>query len=173
MNNTKSKIVEKDKPQELLIATFSEEHAAKDVRDAMKKWASSNDIKVLNAAVVEKDQKGHTSVHQDQDVRAGQGTVFGAVVGGLVGLIGGPVGVVTGAVAGAATGGVTAATANFGFSRKDLDDIRNSLTPGSSALVTLIEDRYTADVTRELQTHSGHVWHHTLPLDYYDTKGVN
>jgi uncharacterized membrane protein len=161
-----------DKPEELLIATFSEEHAAKDVRDLLKKWASSHDIKVVNAAVVEKDQKSHTSVHQDQDVRAGQGTVFGAVVGGLIGLVGGPAGVVAGAAAGAATGGATAATVNFGFSRKDLDEIRNNLTPGSSALVTLIEDRYTEDVTRELKLHSAHIWHNHLPKEYYDAEGV-
>lgn len=159
------------KLKEILIATFSEEHAAKDVRDALKKWASSHEIKVVNAAVVEKDQKGHTSVHQDQDVRAGQGTVFGAVVGGIIGLLGGPAGVVAGAAAGAATGGVTAATVNFGFSRKDLDDIRANLNPGSSALVTLIEDRWTDDVARELNLHSGHVWHHTLPEDY-DSEGI-
>ena len=37
------------------------------------------------------------------------------------------------------------------------------------ALVTLIEDRYVTDMTKELNSKSGHVWHRRVPDDYdYD-----
>lgn len=158
-----------DKPQELLIATFNDKKSADEAHKELKKWSHNHDIKVLNAAVIEKDDKGKASIHQDQDVSAGTGTLFGAVVGGVVGLVGGPAGVVAGAAAGAVTGGATAAAVNFGFSDDELKAIRNSLPASSSALVTLVEDRYVEDMTSELNRRSPHVWHRALPADYVRT----
>ena len=155
-----------DKPQELIIATFNHEKAAEEAYKALKEWSKSVGIKVIKTAVLVRDQKGKTSVHHDGDVSAGEGTLFGAVVGGVFGLVGGPAGAVAGALAGAATGGVTAAAVNLGFSKDDISAIRASLPPNSSALVTLIEDRWIEDMTRELNRHSDHVWHRPLPEDY-------
>jgi uncharacterized membrane protein len=156
-----------ENPKELLIATFATKEAAKEAEKSLKKYSDSRNVKVLKTAVIEKDDKGHTHVHQDQDVSAGEGTVFGAVVGGVVGLLGGPAGVVAGAVAGAATGGTTAAVVNFGFSDDDMKAIKASLAPNSSALVTLVEDKYRQDYMNELNRTSSRVWHRTLPEDYY------
>ena len=155
-----------DTPKELLIATFSHKDAAAEALKALKQWGKAHEIKVVKAAVVEKDEKGKTKVDQDQDVSAGEGTLFGAVVGGVIGLVGGPGGAVVGAAAGAATGGVTAAAVNLGFSDDDIKAIQSSLPPSSSALVTLIEDRYVADMTKELNRHSGRVWHRTISEKY-------
>jgi uncharacterized membrane protein len=154
------------KPNELVIATFSDERAAREALKALKDWGKSQDIKVVKSAVLEKDKNGKTKVDQDQDVSAGEGTVFGAVVGAVLGMLGGPGGAVVGAAAGAATGGVTAAAVNLGFSDEDLNAIRTSLMPGSSALVTLIEDRYVESMSRELNKRSGRVWHRPIPDNY-------
>jgi uncharacterized membrane protein len=51
-------------------------------------------IRLLNAAVLTKDEKGKVSVGETQDVGTGRGAIFGAIVGGLVGLLGGPAGVI-------------------------------------------------------------------------------
>lgn len=155
-----------DKPQEVLIATFSGEKSAGEALKALKTWGKSNDLKVVKAAVLTKDAKGKTAVHQDKDVSPGEGTLFGAVSGAIIGLLGGPVGAVVGAAAGAATGGATAAAMKMGFSDDELESIRTSLTPNSSALITLVEDRYLTDIKKELNRYSGQIWHRTVP-EYY------
>jgi uncharacterized membrane protein len=175
MNNTKNNLTHTDEEyykhnRELLIATFATKDAAKDAQKSLKKYSDSRNVKVLKSAIIQKDEKGHTHVDQDQDVSAGEGTVFGAVVGGIIGLVGGPVGAVAGAVAGAATGGTTAAAVNFGFSDDDIKAIKASLAPNTSALVTLVEDKYREDYTRELNRTSSRVWHRTLSDDYYNTR---
>jgi uncharacterized membrane protein len=154
--------------EELVIATFNDEDKAEETLKELKKWSKSLDIKFTKTAVVVKDYKGKTTVHQDQDVSAGAGTVFGAVVGALVGLIGGPGGAAVGAAAGAATGGVTAAAVNLGFSKDEIESIRTSLPPRSSALIALVEDHWVDSLTDELNRYSHHVWHRALPEDYYE-----
>ncbi len=157
-----------DAPQELVIATFDTEKAAHEAQKALKSWSKATNMKVINSAVLEKDSKGKTTVHQDQDVSAGTGTVFGALVGGLVGLLGGPGGVVVGAAAGAVTGGATAATVNFGFSNDEISAIRATLPASSSALISVVEDRWAKDMMKELNRHSQHVWHRHLPEDFWE-----
>jgi len=154
--------------EELIIATFNDEHAAAETLKALKQWSKSLDIKLTKTAVLVKDNKGKTSVHQDQDVSAGKGTIFGAVVGAAVGLMGGPGGAAVGAVAGAATGGVTAATVNLGFSRDEIQAIRASVPPRGSALIAIVEDRWVDDLNDELNSYSSHVWHRAIPEDYYE-----
>ncbi len=156
-----------DKPQELLIATFSDQKAAGEALKSLKKWSKDNHIDVLKAATIKKDEKGKTSVDQDQDVNAGEGSLLGAVVGGVIGLLGGPGGAIVGAAAGAATGGATAAAVNMGFSNEDMDAIRASLPPNSSALITLAEDTWVEDMNKELKSRSGRTWHRPVPDDYY------
>ena len=155
-----------DKPQEVLIATFTGEKSAGEALKVLKDWSKSTDIKVLKAAVLTKDTKGKTAVHQDKDVSAGEGTLFGAVSGAVIGLLGGPVGAVVGAAAGAATGGATAAAINMGFSDDELEAIRTSLSPNSSALITVVEDRYLTDIQKQLNRYSSQVWHRTIPEHY-------
>ena len=77
-----------DKPQEVLIATFKGEKSAGEALKALKSWGKSNDIKVIKAAVLTKDAKGKTEIHQDKDVSTGEGTLFGAVSGAVIGLLG-------------------------------------------------------------------------------------
>src|SRR5262245_33487782 len=95
--------------EELVIATFNGEGDAGDTLKELKQWSASHKFKLNKTAIVVKDYKGRTTVHQDQDVSPGAGAVFGAVVGAVVGLLGGPIGAAMGAAAGAATGGATAA----------------------------------------------------------------
>ena len=154
--------------EELVIATFNGEDNAGDTLKELKKWSKSLDIKFTKTAVIVKDYKGKTKVHQDQDVGAGAGTVFGAVVGALVGLFGGPAGAAVGAAAGAATGGVTAAAVNLGFTKDEIESIRASLPPRSSALIAMVEDHWVDSLTDELNRYSHHVWHRALPEEYYE-----
>jgi uncharacterized membrane protein len=74
-----------------------------------------------------------------------------------LGLIGGPLGVAVGSALGAAVGGVTAKLYDGGFKDDRLREIGNSLTPGTSAIVAVIEHRWVADLERDLAEEGANV----------------
>jgi len=105
---------------------------------------------LVNAAVMTKDEKGKVTLKETQDVDAKHGALFGAVAGGLIGLLGGPAGVIVGAAAGAATGGVAANKIDMGFPDDTLKELQGTLTPGSSAILALIQHEWVDRVVEEL-----------------------
>jgi uncharacterized membrane protein len=138
-------------PVELIVAAFNDESKAAEVLKALKQLQKDEIISLINAAVMVKDAHGKVSVKETQDVRTGQGALFGAVAGGLIGLLGGPVGVVLGAAAGAATGGVAAHKIDMGFPDDTLAELKESLKPGTSAILALIQHQWVDRVVEELQ----------------------
>ncbi len=102
-------------PVELIVAAFKNSQKADLALKSLKELEKEGVIRLLNAAVLKKDDHGIVSIHETQDIHAGQGAIFGAIVGGLIGLLGGPAGVIVGAAAGAATGGVAADRIDMGF----------------------------------------------------------
>jgi len=107
-------------------------------------------ISIDNAAVIRKDENGKLHIKETADMGGGKGAGVGVLVGGAIGLIGGPLGVAVGSALGAAVGGVTAKLYDGGFKDDRLREIGNSLTPGTSAIVAVIEHRWVADLERDL-----------------------
>jgi uncharacterized membrane protein len=99
-------------------------------------------IDLDEAAVIKVDANGKASVKDTEDVGAGEGALIGALYGGLIGLIAGPAGVAIGTVAGAATGGTTAALLDFGFSKDEINDLKQKLGPNTSAIIAIIEQEW-------------------------------
>src|SRR6266542_3706070 len=119
-------------PQSLVYAVYDSEHGAKDAFDAMKQTQREGVIHIDSFAVISKNQKGHVHVQSTQK----RGARAGAVVGALVGAIGGPAGAAAGAAAGGGIGFLTGDS--VGIPRADINAIKASLTPGSSALVAVV-----------------------------------
>jgi uncharacterized membrane protein len=137
-------------PVELIVAAFNEEGKAEEVLKEMKKLEKEEIIFLVNAAVMTKSEKGKVSLKETQDVGSGKGALFGAIAGGLIGLLGGPAGVIVGAAAGAATGGVAANKIDMGFPDDTLKELQDTLTPGSSAILALIQHEWVDRVVEEL-----------------------
>ncbi len=137
-------------PVELIVAAFNEEGKAKEALDTLKALAKEDIIMIVNAAVMTKDEKGKVSLKETEDVDSKRGALFGAIAGGLIGLLGGPAGVIIGAAAGAATGGVAANKIDMGFPNDTLKEIQATLTPGSSAILALIQHEWVDRVVEEL-----------------------
>ena len=89
-------------------------------------------------------------IRETADVGGGKGAVLGGVAGAAIGLIAGPALVVPAAV-GALVGGLTAKLKDSGFSDKRLETLGEGLTPGSSAIVAVIEHKWVAEVQKELE----------------------
>ena len=73
----------------------------------------------------------------------------GAIAGGIVGLIFPPSIIVSAAVAGGA-GGMWGKIRDKGFKDEDLKEIGKSLSPGSSAIIVVAEDRMVEQLERAL-----------------------
>lgn len=147
---------------ELVVKVFPEQGEAKAALQELEKLVKQHELRVVSLAIVEKDPKGLTSIYESQDVSAGKGALWGALIGGLLGLVGGPAGVVIGAAAGAATGGVTAHKVDMGFAQDFLDDVKNSLRPGNSLLLALVEETWSEMVTRTLEGYPGTLLRHAV-----------
>ena len=134
-----------DKSESLVYAVYAGENTAGNVFKTMIKSQHSTGERIEAYAVVSKDLKGNVRVRDQRKTDAG----IGAVVGGVIGLLGGPVTAALAAGAGGAAGYLTGNA--VGISREKVEEIRASLTPDSSALVVVLEDRWMNDVERDLK----------------------
>jgi len=132
-------------PQTLVYAVYDSETGAKQAFDALKQSQREGVIHIHNFAVVSKDQKGKVHVQSTQKRDAGAG----AIIGALIGLLGGPVGAAAGAAAGGGIGFLTGDA--VGIPRDKIDAIKASLTPGTSAIAAVIDERWAADLEDSLR----------------------
>src|SRR5210317_1944182 len=93
-------------PVQVIVAAFQHENGAKKALNELKQAKHQGLIKIDDAAVIRKDEKGKLHIKETADMSTGKGAGIGAVVGGVIGLLAGPLGVAVGAGAGAAIGGI-------------------------------------------------------------------
>lgn len=134
-----------DVPVQLVVAAFQDESGANEALKELKHAKRQGLIKIDNAAVLRKDEKGKLHIKETHDMGGGKGAAFGGVAGAAIGLLAGPALVVPIAV-GALVGGLTAKLVDSGFSNKQLETLGDGLTPGSSAIVAVVEHRWVAQV---------------------------
>jgi uncharacterized membrane protein len=137
-------------PVQLVVAAFQDEKAADEALKELKSLKRERLIGIENAAVIRKDEKGKLHIRETADLGGGRGAVLGGVAGAAIGLIAGPALVVPAAV-GALVGGLTAKLKDSGFSDERLETLGEGLTPGSSAIVAVIEHKWVAEVQKELE----------------------
>lgn len=128
-----------------MYAVYDGEDTAGQVYKTMKSGQHDTGERIESYAVVSKDVKGKVHV-RDQRTRD---SAVGAVLGGVVGLVGGPAGVAAGAAAGGAVGFLTGEA--VGIPRDKVDSMKASLTPNSSALVVVLDDKWVQDTERGLR----------------------
>jgi len=75
---------------------------------------------------------------------------LGLLAGAAIGLIGGPVGIAAWSSAGAAAGAIAARLHDSGIRNEQLRQVSEELTPGSSALVLVIEPQWTTAIEKDL-----------------------
>jgi uncharacterized membrane protein len=131
--------------QTLIYAAYDGEDTASNVFKDMKANQKATGEHIQSYAVVSKDLKGKVHV---RDQRKRDASV-GAVIGGVIGAIGGPVGAAAGAAAGGSVGYLTGN--EVGISKDMVEQMKASLTPGSSALVVVLDDRWVQDVDKGLR----------------------
>lgn len=138
-----------DVPVQLLVAAFQDEKTAKQALKALKQAQREKLIKIDSAAVLRKDEKGKLHIKETADMGGGKGAALGGVAGAVIGVIAGPALLVPAAV-GAVVGGLSARLRDSGFSDARLKKLGEGLTPGSSAIVAIVEHRWVAEVEKAM-----------------------
>lgn len=137
-------------PVQLIVAAFQDEKSADLALKELKQAKRERLIGIQNAAVLRKDEKGKLHIKETADMGGGKGAALGGVAGAAIGLLAGPALLVPVAV-GALVGGLAAKLRDSGFSDARLKTIGDSLEPGSSAIIAVVEHTWVAQVEKELQ----------------------
>jgi uncharacterized membrane protein len=142
-----------DVPLQIAVAAFRDMDAASIVLTDLKQAKRAGLIDIVDAAVITKDASGKTKIRETNDMGAGKGATIGAITGAVLSLIAGPLGWM--ALGGGAIGGIAAKLSDGGFPQARLTKLAVGLTPGSSALVVVIEQKWLAQLEAELQRQDG------------------
>jgi uncharacterized membrane protein len=153
-----------DTPVQLIIAAFNTPTGAEEVLDQLKTAKKEKLIGIQAARVLVKDEKGkiHT---KDVGLTPAKGALAGGVMGAVLGIVTGGVGLAVGA-AGALVGGLVGKSKKEGrFDSYRIEQIADSLTPNSSAIIAIIEHKWVAELEAELEQAGGDVMTATIAAD--------
>jgi uncharacterized membrane protein len=138
------------KERTLVGVSFGDAFRAQEFLTAATRLGANHRLKLLDAVFVSKDDSGHTTVRETVDPTPGRSAFSGALWAGLFGLIlGGPVGWAIGA------GAVAAKVIDHGVSDEWVAWFRDTVQPGTTTLVLLVEDLDRDALVAELKRFSG------------------
>ena len=143
---------------QLVVVGFNK---LEDARAAMKRLRAlehEGHISFEDTAIVERTQDGQTHVRNEVSGTTETGAVVGAVLGGLLIFALPVVGIAIGAAVGAAFG----ALLDRGVSGKFVDDVKQTLQPGRSALFLVVKDADADALIPALRDYEGDVIQTTL-----------
>lgn len=139
----------------ILVITFEDEEQAPRVLQSLKGLEHERLLNLKDAAVIVKDVEG--KVHIKNMVESG--VKVGAVTGGALGLlIGGLLFPVAGILMGLAGGALIGKTLETGVDKKFIKEVRDSLTPGSSAILFIVGSENVGLLVTALEPYSGKIY---------------
>lgn len=149
---------------QLVVISFDDMEQAGQCLAALKKQQSQGNLKIDDAAVIVKDENGKVDVKNQADTGVKWGAFGGGVLGALL------VGVffpVAGIAIGAAAGALIGKTLNLGVDKKFVEDVTESLKPGSSALF-VIGSGNPAAVRATFEPFKGTILQTTVDTEKYE-----
>ena len=157
-----------DIPVQIIVAAFKNQTTAKEVLDELKQLQRSGQIKIDDAAVLYRDANDKLHIQDTRDWGFGRGALTGGTVGLVAGLIaGGPVGwaILGSAVAG---GAISSVHHTYGFDEARLRRLGESLQPGNSAIVAVVEHLWVARVEAAMREQSTDLVVESISKDIHD-----
>ena len=136
-------------PQELVVAAFHDEAAAKQALEEIKQLEKQHAVKIRNVALLSKDADGKLEIKEPTDAGFVKGAAWGGVGGAVLGIITGPVG--WAALGGAAIGGLVTKLRDSGFEHKRLEEWGERLEPNSSAIIAVVDLTIVEELRKALE----------------------
>jgi uncharacterized membrane protein len=153
-----------DAPVQLIVVAYKDDKSAEAALKALKQAQKEKMIRIENAAVLRKDEKGKLHIKETADMGGKKGAALGGVAGAAIGVIAGPALLVPAAV-GALIGGLTAKLRDTGFSDARLQQVGEGLKPGSSAIIAVVEHTWVDDVKKALAQEQADMFAQSLSAD--------
>ena len=151
---------------EMIVVAFDNEYDADQVLNSFKRMESMDILDLKNAATIVRTGSGEVKIKETSDFDYKQGALGGAAAGAVLGLLGG--GFIRGAILGAAGGAAAGKFIDLGLEDDFLEDVGNSLGPGTSAVVALVDFEQINQVMQELDKfEGGRIMRHTLSDEVY------
>lgn len=135
---------------QVFMASFSDETEAAAALADVRAMDKAGSIELIDAVVLVRDVEGKVTFDEVGDPGTGTWAKRGAIAGGLAGLLF-PPSLLAGALVGAAGGGVWGKIRDKGFSDKDLEQMGESLLPGTSAILAIAEDKVVDHLLQGLE----------------------
>jgi predicted flap endonuclease-1-like 5' DNA nuclease/uncharacterized membrane protein len=136
--------------QDQTLAAFVLENGAAARRllaEIEKVDAVDDNVKVVDAAIVEHTKRGRVKVHQTEDMGAMKGGFHGAAMGVVVGaIVAGPAGAVVGGAAGGLLHSLRSRFHDIGIDDKFMKEVANEIDKGKSALFVQYEGQWAASI---------------------------
>ena len=135
-------------PLDLYVAAYSDPDRAQQDWDEIKQLVRDEVVTVEALVLVSRDTNGKIHV-KDNAHDVGVGTTLGAIGGALVGLIFPPA-LLASAVVGAGIGAGAGAVVDQVQKHQIKADVEETLPPGSSGIIALLEERWVPELQKML-----------------------
>jgi uncharacterized membrane protein len=137
----------------LVVVNYDDPYKAEEVRLKLRKLQSEYLLDLEDAVIAVKDEKGKVKLRLVS--LTGAGAVSGGFCGMLIGLI--FLSPLLGFAIGAAAGAASAALIDLGINDHFLNELKATMTPGSSALFVLVRKATPDKVLEELKGTGGKI----------------
>ena len=145
----------------LIAITYEDEASGRGAFEALDRLQKMQVLKLEDAALATKDEKGKVKVKQTlENAAAGSAAVWGGFWGLLIGLL--FLAPIFWGLVGALMAGMMGKAADLGIDNKFIKEVGESLEPGGSALFMLVIEATTDKVLPELEKFGGTVYQTSL-----------
>lgn len=135
----------------LLVISFADALRAQEFLLAVAGLQKREEIQLHDAVIIARDADGRSHVRETTDVTPSQAGLGAGVWGLLLGtLFGGPIGGLVVGAASAGGGALFAKLVDTGVKDETVEQLRNTVPPGRTAVALLVSHVSVADLQREL-----------------------
>jgi uncharacterized membrane protein len=149
---------------QLVVVAFDHLEDARSAMKRLRELEGEARVRFEDTAIVERLPDGSTHVRNELSGATETGAVLGALIGAVV-LLAFPL---AGAALGAVIGGALGAAFDTGVSPKFIEDVKNTLTPGRSALFLVVKQADLEATVAALRGLKGDVIQTTLDPETED-----
>jgi uncharacterized membrane protein len=138
-------------PVQVILAAFNTQEGAKEAYQTLKVIKREKLLAFQDAALLRRDLRNKIHIQEMNDMRGSQGAIAGGLAGiGIALLTRRSAWLVAGA-AGAALGGLLARQRDSGLPNDQLKNLAETLEPGTSMIVAIIEHRWLTEIHTTLE----------------------